>query len=545
MRSADGHVEESTVDEQDIERVPISLDTSQNGQDDKSTLMHIEQRTAKMENMLVQLLHRQSVPNQLRTANSETKDDRFGSIRYDQRNQHWSGSIWQILGGIGQARECILIDPVEAGLVTQLDMNRRLDNVLQSLSNSILFHTQLKHSDIETNPLFRCVAMRLDPPKALQSRLDSMIHQNIFTVCSMPPNRQNLIALLILLRIPPSPHAIQIKKPFDPYNVSGHILNMAIALGLDEKVERLKQEDTMNLTEDWTQPLLFDVFLWYSSLQQSQIYTFFASTSCSLHIGTYTPAFRFKDVISLDLATSLDQSLHHLWLESELYEIFYPISTALRTLRVSRIYEDSQTKSIIDAADDLCESLRSWRDRVTESTLSTSNYLYILSLQMESAIYLRASTEAGPNLPSPLGHDIRSPPIPLLGNKFVRCTLETIEFMLNWNIPAEKLPCWNFIMSFLPYATLKSIQQLHSQEEVSFDFSLLKKYRKYLIDSHPASLGIIQSIDKIKTDPTWKDHSNSTDPPSQDELLGADLFNCLPTDSEWWASFNWLQSLEG
>ncbi|WVW79664.1 hypothetical protein I302_101633 [Kwoniella bestiolae CBS 10118] len=295
----------------------------------------------------------------------------------------------------------------------------------------------------------------------------------------------------------------------------------------------LVSEEDMNMrlaNEEWMQPILSDVALWYTSMHRAAIYSFFTSPSCS----TQSHCYPLTTLLPLGLAQPLNPTLFYLALESELLEMLRPLSTAIRVLRTARLYQETHTASIIAAADDLKISLDSWRSRVKQASLPSTDYLIILSFQIEMTIYLRASTEAGPALPTPLGHERRSPIISRLGKEYMRANLDHIRHLLDQQVPLGTLPSWNFMLSFLPCATLRSIKQLH-EPDVPFDLDLLESYQTYLIRCHPTASGILDGIGKTRTDPGWKSHADSQ---------GPDISPPLTNDLEWWTMFDWLPPLE-
>ncbi|WWD07042.1 hypothetical protein V865_005139 [Kwoniella europaea PYCC6329] len=454
------------------------------------TLLQVYQRAARIERMVSQLLHERSCPSR------PGIDVDKPTVHEAAQDENWSGAAWQIMGGLGQLREHTLVDPVSVGLISQVDMKNRQDDCSSIPSHAFPLRPPLTASQ---HPLLRCAISR--------SPLRSTHY--------------------ISHAVPVTAHS---NRACDPYGVCIRLLDMALSLGLDERMEIFLQQDRSDLYQNWIDPLLWDVVLWYSSLHRAAIYSFFTSPSCSTR--SHTPP--LHTVLPLDLAQSLKTSLHHLALEASLLELFRPLSAAVRSLRTAASYEDRYTTSIINAADELILSLGIWRDRLQETSLPSTDYLIVLSLQMEMTIYMRTSTEAGPALPTPLGHERRSPIISRLGKEYVRANIDHIRHVLERDVPLAKLPSWNFTMSFLPDATLESIKQLH-ESDVSFDLDLLDDYRRYLVESHPTASNILQGIAKMRAGPGWRSHGRAEDPDTSAQFS---------FDPEWWSMFDWLAPLD-
>ncbi|WVQ63619.1 uncharacterized protein L199_001772 [Kwoniella botswanensis] len=483
------------------------------------TLLQVDQRAARIERMVSQLLHERSCPSR------PGIDVDKPTVHQAVQDENWSGAAWQIMGGLGQLREYTLVDPVSVGLISEVDMKNRQDDCSSIPPHAFPLRPSLTASQ---HPLLRCAIVRLNPPFEIVNRIESMLHRNLALLSFLRPSRDLLCALLILsYAVPVTAH---FNRACDPYGVCIRLLDMALSLGLDERVEIFRQQDRSDLYKNWMDPLLWDVVLWYSSIHRAAIYSFFTSPSCSTRL--HTPP--LHTVLPLDLAQSLKTPLHHLALEASLLELFRPLSASVRSLRTAASYEDRYTTSIINAADELKVSLRIWRDRLQETSLPSTDYLIVLSLQMEMTIYMRTSTEAGPALPTPLGHGRRSPIISRLGKEYVRANIDHMRHVLERNVPLAKLPSWNFTMSFLPYATLESIKQLH-ESDVSFDLDLLDDYRRCLMESHPTASNILQGIAKMRTDPGWRSYGQAEEPDTPAKFS---------YDTEWWSMFDWLAPLD-
>ncbi|OCF31824.1 hypothetical protein I316_06422 [Kwoniella heveanensis BCC8398] len=441
------------------------------------------------------------------------------------------GGAEHVAHGLQLDHKWAMVSPLDLGLaqdVELLDAMNRLRKHQKGLSH--LLPTE------PSDPLLMTALLKFAQS---QSRMYSSLMEAQLTAldhCLIKSPFEAILGLLVLSSTP----SVSLGSTVDPYNCIERAFILARKHGLEGIVEESRAH-WANLRETWLAETRRKVGLWYGIVHRAAWIDFFTSP-------TLTQRYIQTPLSVLPPTASFDELLSPLYSESILLDLLRPIGQALFALKHASCYHTGLHDKLTEATKAFEFGLALW---MTGEEQNSTPLLILTALIIKPFMYLRITTEAVTNMPSPLSPEPRLKYLFDLGHDIIQTSQQVVQYLTSFvgtstPLDLSGLPAFLQTLLLLPYAAISQADKVdrtspYHQDGVTTSSSAdvdLVTYRQILVDMTPSAQSALRRIDGLTPHACWQEYrdlgSNPDDVPNFESWDALWVSGALAASSQFW-----------